>query len=105
MLMKIKKAQSITEYAILFSLVVAAAVGVQTYVKRGLQARVHDAVGYYANETAELGTTVQWEPTSGTKTTTKQVSTREFIEDYENEENPFSYDETSEVEFKSTETK
>lgn len=40
--------QSTAEYAILIGVVVAAAVGMQTYIKRGVQARVHDeAVVYY----------------------------------------------------------
>jgi Flp pilus assembly pilin Flp len=38
-----KKAQSTAEYAILIGLVVAAVVGMQTYVKRGIQGRVKDA--------------------------------------------------------------
>ncbi len=38
-----KKGQSIMEYAILVSLVIAALTGMQLYVKRGLQARIKDA--------------------------------------------------------------
>ncbi len=38
-----RKAQSTAEYAILIGLVVAAAITIQTYVKRGLQGRVRDA--------------------------------------------------------------
>lgn len=40
------KGQSIAEYAILIALVIAAAVAMQTYVKRGLQGRVKYAVDY-----------------------------------------------------------
>ena len=40
--MLIKKAQNTAEYAILFALVIAAVIGMQTYVKRGIQARVAD---------------------------------------------------------------
>jgi hypothetical protein len=40
------KGQNIAEYSILIALVIAAAVAMNTYVKRGLQARVHDAVKY-----------------------------------------------------------
>lgn len=39
-----KKAQNTAEYAILIGIVVAAAVAMQTYVKRGLQARIKDEV-------------------------------------------------------------
>jgi len=39
-----KKGQNTAEYAILIALIIAAAVGMQTYVKRGLQGRIHDAV-------------------------------------------------------------
>jgi len=38
-----KKGQNTAEYAILIALVIAAAVAMQTYVKRGMQGRVHDA--------------------------------------------------------------
>jgi len=38
-----KKAQSTAEYAILIGLVIAAVVGMQTYVKRGIQGRYKDA--------------------------------------------------------------
>jgi hypothetical protein len=38
-----RKAQNTAEYAILIALVIAAAIGMQTYVKRGVQARVKDS--------------------------------------------------------------
>ena len=38
-----KKGQSIMEYAVLVSLVIAAITGMQLYVKRGLQAKIKDA--------------------------------------------------------------
>jgi hypothetical protein len=41
-----RKGQSTAEYAIVFGLVVAAAIAMQTYVKRGLQGRVRDAVDF-----------------------------------------------------------
>jgi len=43
MLIKLKKSQSTAEYAILISLIVAAALGMQLYLKRNLQAKMHDA--------------------------------------------------------------
>jgi len=41
-----KKGQNIAEYAILIALVIAAAVAMQVYVKRGIQGRVADATDY-----------------------------------------------------------
>ena len=40
MLNKMRKSQSVTEYAILLSVAIAAFAGMQVYVKRGLQARL-----------------------------------------------------------------
>jgi len=48
------KGQSTAEYAILIGLVIAAAVAMQIYVKRTLQARVHDAGRYLVNKTVTL---------------------------------------------------
>lgn len=42
-----RKGQNTAEYAILIGLVVAAALGIQTYVKRGLQGRMKDAGDAY----------------------------------------------------------
>jgi len=39
-----RKGQNIAEYSILIALVIAAAVAMQVYIKRGLQGRVADAV-------------------------------------------------------------
>ena len=61
-LFKIKKEQNTDEYAILIALVIAAAMAIQTYVKRGLQARVKDAVVKYAQDTSAIGATAQYEP-------------------------------------------
>jgi hypothetical protein len=59
-----EKAQNTAEYAILIALVIAAAMAIQTYVKRGLQAKVRDAVISYTDDStvAQLGTTGQYEP-------------------------------------------
>jgi len=62
-----RKGQSTAEYAILIGLVIAAAVAMQIYVKRGLQARVHDASLYLVNQTVEtekdiLNRELQYEP-------------------------------------------
>lgn len=55
--LKHKKAQSTAEYAILIGLVIAAVVGMQTYVKRGLQARVRDGAADY---TQSLSSDSNW---------------------------------------------
>lgn len=49
-----KKGQNTAEYAILIALIIAAAVGMQTYVKRGLQGRVKDVVDH-TGQAAEVG--------------------------------------------------
>jgi hypothetical protein len=41
-----RKGQNVLEYSILIALVVGAAVAMQTYVKRGLQGRVRNAVDH-----------------------------------------------------------
>jgi hypothetical protein len=62
-----KKGQNIAEYSILIALVVAAAVAMQIYVRRGLQGRVADAVDH-APQTDDVGgspiqfNTKQYEP-------------------------------------------
>ena len=61
-LIKNKKAQNTAEYAILISLVVAGIIAMQTYAQRALQARVRDASIYLANQTGDLGNTLQYEP-------------------------------------------
>ena len=44
--LKNKKAQSTAEYVIVLGLIVAAVVAMQTYIKRGFQGRIKDAVDY-----------------------------------------------------------
>lgn len=59
------KGQSLAEYAICLSLVVAALTGMQVYVKRGLQARYKTAVDFSADFIAGNGVanvTKQYEP-------------------------------------------
>ena len=46
MLRLMRKGQSTAEYAIVIGLVIGAAVAMQIYVKRGLQAKMKDAVDY-----------------------------------------------------------
>ena len=71
MLRPLRKGQSTAEYAIVIGLVIAAAVAMQIYVKRGLQAKVKGATDW--NEpTAKtmniLGKTSQFEPDHVTTT-------------------------------------
>lgn len=64
------RGQSFSEYALIFGLVVGAIVAVQTYVKRGLQAKIADVanavsdagVGVPLGPGVTLGDTRQWEP-------------------------------------------
>ena len=44
--MRKQKGQNIAEYSILIALIIAAAVAMQVYVKRGMQGRIADAVDY-----------------------------------------------------------
>ena len=59
-----KKAQSTAEYVIVLGLIVAAVVAMQTYVKRGFQAKIKDAVDYNdpTNNTYAIFSTSQYEP-------------------------------------------
>ena len=50
---KHRKGQSTVEYAIVLGVIVAALIAMQTYVKRGLQAKYHDGTRFL---TAELNT-------------------------------------------------
>ncbi|MCX5706989.1 MAG: hypothetical protein NTW13_04975 [Candidatus Omnitrophica bacterium] len=55
-----RKAQSTAEYAIVVGLVIAAAVAMQVYVKRGLQAKVKAGVDYVDTDASTvLGSTAQ----------------------------------------------
>ncbi|MFH1768021.1 MAG: hypothetical protein ABH858_02530 [Candidatus Omnitrophota bacterium] len=54
---KNRKGQSITEYAILFGIVIGALAGMQVYVKRGLNAKFKDGTDAYANITGSFTVT------------------------------------------------
>ena len=69
MLIKLKKSQSTAEYAILISVIVGAALAMQVYIKRSLQAKMHDSgvaltevSGDITGDGVVLGTTKQYEP-------------------------------------------
>ncbi len=74
-----RKAQTTAEYAILIGLIIAALVAMQTYVKRGLQARMRDATDRVASENTAIGATTQYEPyyLESTMDQTRDVSERE----------------------------
>ncbi len=61
-----RNAQSTAEYVIVLGLIVAAVIAMQTYVKRGFQGRIKDAVDY-TDQGGQQGNTVnfatkQYEP-------------------------------------------
>lgn len=82
-----RRGQNIAEYSILIALVVAAAVAMQTYVKRGLQGRVKGAVdarGKVEVEGVNLFTddNKQYEPYYA-ESDAKQYSTKDLNEGWE----------------------
>ncbi|MCX5693760.1 MAG: hypothetical protein NT014_01300 [Candidatus Omnitrophica bacterium] len=83
MLRQLKKGQSTAEYAIVIGLVIAAAVAMQVYVKRGIQGKMKNAVDYNDPEAAKIGigADTQYEPNY--QTTTNMKATRESKEDTE----------------------
>lgn len=83
MLRLTRKGQSTAEYAIVIGLVIAAAVGMQVYVKRGLQGKMKDAVDYTDADSASiLGKTGQYEPyyTQSELTSTRAATETEATE-------------------------
>ena len=77
MLRRLSKGQSTAEYAIVIGLVIAAAVGMQVYVKRSIQGKMKDAADYN-DPAASMLTTKQYEPQYAT--TEGMESTREAQE-------------------------
>lgn len=61
-----KKAQGTAEYAILIGVIVAVAIGMQTYVKRGIQGRVKDEADEF---TAQIAGDTAWSGISNTTVT------------------------------------
>ncbi|MFH1245207.1 MAG: hypothetical protein V1662_01855 [Candidatus Omnitrophota bacterium] len=57
-----KKGQSTGEYALIFAIVLGAAVAMQTYIKRGLQSRIKSGADLMTIHTGALGMTSQYEP-------------------------------------------
>lgn len=62
--LKNKKAQNTAEYALLIALVIAAAIAMQLYVQRGMQAKMRDGILYMVSQTCSqgFGNAVQYEP-------------------------------------------
>ena len=56
-----RRGQNTAEYAILIGVIVAAAIAMQIYVRRGMQARIKDAVDYSVSEVDVFNRT-QYEP-------------------------------------------
>jgi len=57
-----KRGQNTAEYAILIGVIVAAAIAMQIYVRRGMQARIKDAVDYSMTNPGSIFNTAQYEP-------------------------------------------
>ena len=60
-MLRVRKGQSVAEYAILLSLVIAAAVAMQVYVKRGLQARMKKGTDAFTGITQSITTGAEGE--------------------------------------------
>lgn len=80
-LLKNKKGQSTAEYAILIGIVIAAVIGMQTWVSRTLKARIHDAASNAPAIATQAGetwptwlTTNQYEPPVPSSSTTVRTS-------------------------------
>jgi hypothetical protein len=74
-----RKGQSTAEYAIVIGLVIAAAVAMQVYVKRGIQGKMKDASDYVDSDASGVvGSTRQYEPNYLEETS--MVSTRNASE-------------------------
>ncbi|MFH1622306.1 MAG: hypothetical protein ABIA97_04205 [Candidatus Omnitrophota bacterium] len=77
-----KRGQNTAEYAILIGVIVAAAIAMQIYVRRGMQARIKDAVDYsLTNPGTNVFTSSQYEPEylSSSYETTSSTDTSESM--------------------------
>lgn len=70
MMFRNRKAQSTAEYAVVLSLVIAAAIGMQVYVKRGVQARIKTTADGYVEPAYTFSLSGQ--PESATFSSVKQ---------------------------------
>jgi len=79
MLRQLRKGQSTAEYAIVIGLVIAAALAMQVYVRRGIQAKMKDASDYNDPSATAIGLkTKQYEPDYQTET--NMISSRNASE-------------------------
>ncbi|MGD9014675.1 MAG: hypothetical protein PVI33_01435 [Candidatus Omnitrophota bacterium] len=81
-----RKGQNIAEYSILIALIIAAAVAMQTYIRRGIQGRMADAVDHAPDTDLVAGapiqfSTRQYEPYYR-EASSDVESTRELDEDW-----------------------
>ncbi len=86
---KKRKGQNTAEYAILIALVVGGVIAMQTYAQRTLQGRLRDASVKLQEDTAVLGTTLQYEPyyTNSSTTSTKDAAAIEDVAGFNNNAN------------------
>ncbi len=77
-----KRGQNTAEYAILIGVIVAAAIAMQIYVRRGMQARIKDAVDYSMTNPQTIFNTSQYEPyyTDQSLETTSSTESSEGME-------------------------
>ena len=89
-----RRGQNTAEYAILIGVIVAAAIAMQIYVRRGMQARIKDAVDYSMSADDEIFNNSQYEPyymdssletTSDSKSSEAMAQGGEITRDIENQ--------------------
>jgi hypothetical protein len=91
MLIRMKKAQNTAEYAILWAIVVAAALAMQHEVRRAIQGSMHAAIQDELFQIGGFGLVSEYEPQSGTKRRTTDYSETETREDPMKDANDDSY--------------
>ncbi len=79
-----KKGQNTAEYAILIGLIIAAAVGIQTYVKQSIQGKIEDGLNHTGSPLTLGGVALSWtkqrfEP-AAINSTIDTVSERSYTE-------------------------
>jgi len=82
-----RKGQNTAEYAILLALIIAAAVGMQTYVKRGLQSRLHDASTDFSAGVNDATNSGYWNDIRSTGVTTPPTLANQYEPKYLSSQN------------------
>jgi gas vesicle protein len=76
-----RRGQNTAEYAILIGVIVAAAIAMQVYVRRGVQARIKESVDFSRTADDQAGnaifTQTQYEPYYSAQNTTQSQSARQ----------------------------